>query len=264
LNFTLPRILTLSAALGSVGVALAGAGCSSTASDSAPLVTSRIDGSSGGGSSGGPSGDAAPAPWDGGLASSCAPADVSTYKPAWRKSAKFYQGVCAAGDLDNFRAACLGSDASACAKAVSADCAKCIATDEAADVYGAVILHKGWVELNVPGCVANAMMDPTGVRCAAAMQAVDMCDLAACGANCPVTSDATLSLLGACRDAADVGQCATLAGEAQCQQGLADAGAAVAACISGTSFAEAFTTIAGLFCLPSQTPPPGDAGAGGG
>ena len=246
-------------------VAVGGAGCSSSQSGEGPLGNVAPDSGTGGSSSssGGSSGDAS-GPSDGGLASSCAPADVSTYKPAWRKSAKFYQGVCAPADLDKFRASCLGSDASACAKAVSPDCAKCLATDETADVYGAVIVHKGWVELNLPGCVANAMGDPTGVRCAAAMQAVDLCDLAACSANCPVSSDATLTDLDSCRQVADKGQCAALVSDAQCENGLADAGAEVAACFSGTSFAEAYATIAGLFCLASQTPPPVDAGAGGG
>ncbi len=263
MSFPFPRILTVSIALGVLGTAVAGEGCSSAASS---LGTSggNPDGGHGGSSSGTSSGaNDATAPWDGGVASSCLPADVSTYKPSWRKSAKFYQAVCTAADLDKFRSYCLGSDASACAKAVSTDCAKCIATDEAADVYGAVIVHKGWVELNLPGCVANAMGDPTGVRCAGAMQAIDMCELAACSANCPVTSDVTLTLLDDCRTKVDIGQCSGLVADANCTKGLSDAGPDVAACFAGQTFAESYTTIAGMFCMPNPHPPPVDAGAGG-
>lgn len=262
MNFTLSRMLTLSAA---VGVLVAGAGCSSStsASDRVGAGDASSGASSGGSSGSGSSSGGDASGLDGGIASSCLPADVSTYKPAWRKSAKFYQGACAPADLDKFRAGCLGSDASGCAKAVSPDCAKCIATDEAADIYGAVIVHKGWVELNIPGCVANGMGDPTGVRCAGAMQAVAMCELAACSANCPVTSNATLTLLSACRAAADKGQCNPLSTDAKCAQGLTDAGPVVDACFSGTTFAEAYATIAGLFCLPNPQPPPVDSGTNG-
>ena len=265
MNFAFPRrILTLSFALGVLTTAVAGAGCSSSASSD---LASTFDAAGGGGSSGSSGtssgGSDAAAPWDGGVASSCFPADVSTYKPTWRKSAKFYQGVCTPADLATFRSACLGPDISGCAKAVSAECAKCIATDDAADVYGAIIVHRGWAEPNVPGCVANAMGDPTGVRCAGAMQAAQMCDLTACAANCPVTSDATLAQLASCRAAADKGQCSALVNDAQCARGLGEAGAGVAACLSGKSFAEAYAAVAGLFCLPDPTPPPVDAGTGG-
>jgi hypothetical protein len=263
LNFAFPRrTLTLSVALGVLLTAVVGGCSSSSTADEGSPPDAAAGGSSGASGSSGGNGDSA-APWDGGVASSCFPADVSTYKPTWRKSAKFYQGVCTPGDLTSFRSACLGPDISGCAKAVSAECAKCIATDEAADVYGAIIVHKGWAEPNVPGCVANAMGDPTGVRCAGAMQAAQMCELAACAANCPVTSDATLSQLADCRSAADKGQCSGLVNDAQCVQGLGEAGPDVAACFSGKSFAEAYMAVAGLFCLPNPTPPPVDAGGGG-
>lgn len=264
MTFPFSRTLSSVIVAGVLAVAAAGEGCSSSAAP-AGLQTANDAGTSGKGNSASSSGSGGSpdASWDGGLRSSCLPGDVSAYKPTWRKSLKFYQGVCSYAEVDAFRASCLSSDVSACAKAVNADCAKCLATDEAAEAYGAVIVHRGWVELNEPGCVANAMNDPTGVRCAAAMQALDRCELAACSANCPVSSEATLNALDGCRTAAEAGQCVALAGDAACAQANVDAGSLVAACIASVPFAEGYTTIARLFCAANPIPPPSDAGAGG-
>ena len=201
----------------------------------------------------------------------CAPGDVSGFQPQWHHSAPFFQGACTREEITAYVEECVMQNDVSCKKGleagtVSQACTACILTPDDADRYGPLIVHRSWVELNVPGCLANAMNDPTGVKCGASVQAVSSCEYQACSANCPVTSAQTLSAFSACAQSADTGQCATFyqyaAACIQTEQG-ADAGAAVAACLSGytpqnKSFAEQAREVIPLFCGPGTL---SDAGA---
>jgi hypothetical protein len=191
---------------------------------------------------------------------SCVPGDVSDLKPQWKRAAPFYQDGCTLAEIGAYLDSCLGAgDHTACAN-IRQKCTQCIATPEAADHYGPLIVHTGWVELNVPGCLANAMNDPTGVKCAASIQAARTCELTACGPNCPVTSNATLDAYKTCATLVDDGQCKTFVQDALCIGQIAsDAGPEVAACLAGSSFADKYNYIVQLFCLA-----PLDAGVDGG
>ncbi len=201
-------------------------------------------------------------------ASSCVPADVSNLKPVWKRPTKFHQGaprgLCTPEDIGNYRASCLGTGDHAKCALVPHVCTACIGSAETDETYGPLIVHRGWVELNTAGCLANAMDDPTGVKCAAAVQAVRTCEMQACSANCPVASDATFSIFQACEKEADMGQCKGYIQDAECLASLADSGAEVAVCLGSMSFADKFDAIVGLFCGPSASQPPVDAGDEGG
>jgi hypothetical protein len=246
--------------LGLLALGLGGAGCSSSSDSTAALEsddagvfedvaandTGRAD------ASGGAGGDASQA---------CVPGDVSDLKPQWKRAAPFYQDACSGAQVELYLASCLGAgDHTACAS-IPFKCTECIATPDTADKYGPLIVHSGWVELNVPGCLANAMNDPTGIKCAASVQAVRTCELQACGPNCPVTSNTTLDAFRACATLVDDGQCKTFVADAMCLEQLpADAGPELTICMTGTSFAERYRAIVPLFCVA----PDADAGAGGG
>jgi hypothetical protein len=197
---------------------------------------------------------------------SCVPGDVSGLTPVWKRPLPFYQGACQKqSDIDLFRDACLGSssNATACAT-VPQKCAQCIATPDTADRYGPLIVHHGWVELNVAGCLANAMDDPTGVECAGSVQAATACELVACAANCPVSDTSSLAAFQGCGKIAAQGSCNALEQDAKCLKALqsGDAGPVVGMCLEqGSTFNEKYDAIVKLFCGPPSSVP--DAGAGG-
>jgi hypothetical protein len=188
------------------------------------------------------------------------PGDVSDFKPAWRKAAPFYQDACTATEIKQYLDSCLGNGDHTLCATIADKCVQCIATPDTADRYGPVIIHAGWAELNLPGCLANAMNDPGGILCAASVQAVRSCELVACGANCPVTSEATLKSYQDCTQLVDTGECQGFISDAACVASLQDdAGPLVAQCLAGATFADRYTDIAKLFCLAA---PATDAGTG--
>jgi hypothetical protein len=248
-------------ALGAVPLALVGGGCGS--SDSGTEGTGSPDG--GAAFDAGTSGDGGTSR-DGSYsdANGCLPGDISDFKPAWKPPTPFNQGVCSPAEVTQFRKACIGASSTSDCNAftstsgASYKCGKCILSYESADHYGPLILHKGWVELNIAGCIANAMNDPTGVKCAANVQFVRQCELAACAVNCPVTNQPSLDQLNACTGIADDSICRTYLEGAACILQLPDAGA-LGRCVDDQPFDVHFDEIVGLFCGGGL-----DAGGAGG
>jgi hypothetical protein len=251
------RPLVSCAALAAVSLALAG-GCGSGAGSAGLL------GDGGGGGSdldSSTSPDASPpAPEASFDANACQPGDISDFKPVWKPPTPFHQGACLDPDTGSplwpsFRTACLGASGSKTECAQFTDptnvkyykCGQCIATADSADHYGPVIVHTGWAELNIPGCLANAMNDPTGVKCGASVQAARSCAMAACGANCPVTSEATLTLFNMCTRSANDTLCTSYVGAAACLDQIPDAGD-VAKCTESKPFDARFDDMVELFC----------------
>jgi hypothetical protein len=202
-------------------------------------------------------------------ASACQPGDISDFKPTWKMPTPFHQGACANGGepplWEVFREACLGTSGNEAHCQQFTDpsgpyykCGQCIATADTVDHYGPLIVHKGWVELNVAGCMANAMNDPSGVKCAASVEAMRECELAACGANCPVSSEPTLAEFNTCTQAADAMLCKSYVDASSCVDQLPDAGD-LGKCVEDLSFQQRFDDIVELFCGGS---PPMDAGTG--
>jgi hypothetical protein len=250
-------------------LAASGGACGSTDSPTTSERASDASTNYGDGAVG-PSNDSA-APAD---ASACQPGDVSTFKATWKPPAPFYQGACNAprDQAHRYNSECLGGGGQGgCSSFTDAvngadyKCGQCIAAAETADHVGPLVVHKGWVELNIAGCVANAMNDPTGVRCSAGAQAARACELAACGANCPVSSKATLDAFDRCATQADTTVCGAYAQQAQCVAKI-DAGAStpLGKCLESLSFENHFADLVELFCGPgpdAAPPPPVDAGA---
>src|SRR5262249_24721381 len=168
------------AALAPAAIALAG-GCGSSAADFP---------GPGGGDASGPLLDGSTSP-DGTIpadasfdASACQPGDISDFKFAWKSPTGFHQGACASNGAQTplwvrFYADCLGSkrDKARCGAFTDPSgpyykCGQCLATMDTADHYGPLIVHTGWIELNVAGCLADAMNDPSGIKCGSSVQAV--------------------------------------------------------------------------------------------
>lgn len=195
----------------------------------------------------------------------CAPADVTTFQPpTYVPAVGASQGKCTPAQIQSFYDDCLAPNATqaTCAPfsrstgtAENKACAACIVTADSATSYGAIVEHKGVVNINIPGCME--LTDPAGgLMCAKAYQAADACDRAACAANCPVTDDASFQLYQACLQQAGGGGCKSYAQGSACASAEADGGPA-ARCFMGQSFQDLYSIVVPIFCGGS-----GDAGGG--
>jgi hypothetical protein len=157
-------------------------------------------------------------------ASTCQPGDVQIFQPSYHPATGPFQGACIARTDDGpnpIRAyfdACLGENRSvrACTdfKHDYEACAKCIQTPTTAARYGPLIEYGRFVFPNVPGCLE--LIKPVQLSCAKSLQAISSCELAACGANCPVRDATTLAAYSSCAAEADHGGCAAYAAAATC------------------------------------------------
>jgi hypothetical protein len=148
--------------------------------------------------------------------------------------------------------------------AASAACAACILTPVAAARLGPIIDYGGFVGKNTAGCIE--LVDPGGLPCATAVQALTGCELQACQANCPVSSAASADDYYECAQAADGAGCASYAAMASCSQGL---DASPASVCDSASFKDFYDAVVPLFCGQRATfdldaatvyPPFADAG----
>lgn len=202
-------------------------------------------------------------------ASACRPASVETYKPdAYRSATGAYQGACKSESnvdlVELFFGSCLGQNASkqACATYVKdyPQCAACIVTPDTSAHYGPIVARQGFVTGNLAGCIE--LTDPVGLSCAKALQALDGCERAACAANCPVTSQASLDAYGECAGQANQGGCQSYEQAASCADGEREGGTlAASVCFRGPSFKDFYDSVVPLFCGPPPSAPHADAGA---
>jgi hypothetical protein len=197
----------------------------------------------------------------------CEPADVSGFTaPVYVPATGANQGKCTTTQIQSFYEQCLASTATqaSCALLVGAmaapldkACAACIISRETDAKYGVIVEHKGFVSVNLAGCMEIA--DPTnGLACARAYQAADSCGRAACVANCPVIDQASLMIYQACVTQVEQHGCASLNAKAACAADEAAGGAA--ACFLGSTFQDLYFAVAPIFCGFSADAGAGDAG----
>jgi len=218
-----------------VGTALVGIGCSSSSGGS---VTPPKDA--------GKDTNQPPPTTDSGLpdvnigdvssadAPACAPASVSGFTPV--TIAPLVAPVCDTTTANNVLQNCIiGQNQTACeatlgdASSAASDCFNCIETlafgitdagvgeitstvpaftsPQGAAIFipWAAAMGSGIINLNQGGCLATA--DSSFASCGTASNNLFQCEVAACGASCPVSSDATLTDFENCTTAADNGAC---------------------------------------------------------
>jgi hypothetical protein len=255
---------TLRASRAFAVAALLAVGCTvSTERSEPPPWDAAVDGGGGSssGSGGGSSGSSGGFPdLDG---NACQPGSVATYHPdAYHPASGASQGACvASGGADPIRAfydACLGSSATTdqcnAVRQTNAACVACILTPDSATAYGPLIDHGSFVTANVAGCLE--LVAPGSLSCARAVQALGGCELAACGANCPVHDAASLANYESCAKQVESAGCQTYATGASCALSEPDAAPKAALCLG--DFQSFYSAVVPIFCGPSQAPP--DAG----
>jgi hypothetical protein len=181
----------------------------------------------------------------------CVPGDVSTFAPTWRPPTAAHQNTCTPTQIADAVTALTSGGFSTFA-AQNAACAACVVTDSEAAMLGPIVQFKtlGFFDGNRDGCVAVLTNDATASSCGAKVQAQGQCGLAACGANCPVKSNADFVKLNTCINAAHAGACITYAQAAQCTgTAMTDASTGLTSCfLANQGVATWFTDLVTLFC----------------
>lgn len=253
-------------------VAVLSVGCRVVANQSSAsgLPEGSVDDSGSGGGSGGgfPTYDS----------STCQPGGVASYQPAaYRSASPVGQGACVGDDagsdpIQEFYESCLDVDAATvdscnAFREQNATCAACILTPQSAAHYGPLIDFTAYVTANVAGCIevapaAGGGPEADALSCAKSVQALGGCELAACGANCPVHDPSSLASFQMCTEASELSGCDAWATAASCAQGEQDGGGLASACLDG--FQAFYQAIVPLFCGPPAAMLRLDAGVGAG
>lgn len=251
------RLLVAFVAVATSPFALVLCGCSGTPAgnifatppqDASPSVNNGDAGDLVNGPDAGTFGSAAPA--------ECNPGSTSSFAPAWQTPEPWKQGVCTATQIGDFYTACLTPpiSATACQAFVQANgtCAPCLQSQETDPTSSAIVWHEkmAYWTVNVAGCIAQAMGDPSGAGCGAAYGDAIACRQASC--------NACWQAQGTSASFQDFSDCETLAGSTTCQTyaeavptkcgNLAKSAASVCMPSSSATAQDAYMQVAPLFC----------------
>lgn len=251
------RLLVAFVALASVPVALVLCGCSGTSQgnifpdlvpEAGPPSVDNGDAASLIGSGDAGSSSATPA--------ECNPVSVSSFQPDWQTPETWKQGVCTATQISGFYSACLNPpiSAAACQAFVQANgsCAPCLQSQDTDATSAAVVWHeqmKYWT-VNVAGCIAEAMGDPSGTGCGAAYGAAIACRQDSCNACWEgLGTTATFQQFSDCETLAGGTTCQTYASAVPTKCGdLGKTTASVCMPSSSATAQDAYMLVAPLFC----------------
>ncbi len=198
-----------------------------------------------------PQGDGGPVACSGGGCPS--PADVSGFVPTWKPPTGAHQGACSAVLVAEYYQDCLADGGSAACSAFGPAgdaphqaCARCLVSGFGDAAWGPLVESAALVETNEAGCIA--LLEPSAIDCAKAVQALDQCEHAACDTTCHGGSAAEFDDWVQCSAAANACGCASELAASDCIHAVAaDAGPA-AGCLVGQTFQDFFEVTANAFC----------------
>ncbi|MGA7124255.1 MAG: hypothetical protein WBY94_29405 [Polyangiaceae bacterium] len=241
-------------------VGLFGSGCGGAVTDTAAaesgdsgLASARGGPDSGGGrgAHGSFDGSSGPVACGGGACPS--PGNVSAFVPTWRPPSGAHQGQCTPALIDEYYQNCLSvGGTQACdafgggADQAHQTCAGCISSNFGDPTWGPLVRSGGVVETNGSGCIA--LVDPSAIDCAKAVQANDECEHAACDPVCRAGSAAAFDQWDQCGAAANTCGCGSWFAASNCVQDIAADGGLAAQCLVGQTFQDFFSVTAAVFC----------------
>jgi hypothetical protein len=161
----------------------------------------------------------------------CAPQPVDKFTPTWKPVFGHQVAKCTDAQVDDIMAKCFGANANqaACDAVTKADatCNNCLVSNSTASAYGAMIgfqtpaLFFG----NKGGCVAALSGDNSATGCGAKQLALLECEIASCGAVCPITQDPTsVDAFNTCQVSADNTVCQQYSSDASTCLGMLEIG----------------------------------------
>lgn len=193
----------------------------------------------------------APVPCGGGACPS--PADVSAFVPTWRPPTGAHQGLCTPALIDEYYQDCLSlGEAQACdafqpgANPAHLACGNCITSNFTDPTWGPLVRSANVLETNGSGCIA--LLDPSAIECARAVQANDECDHAACDGVCGAAGAAPFDEWDQCGGAANACGCSSWFAASNCIQAVVGDGGPASQCLVGQTFEDFFSVTAQIFC----------------
>ena len=196
------------------------------------------------GACGDPDGWLVQATVDGSSIRTCAPQDVSRWKPTWRPP-ELPRAACTNAQLANVFLACESatSSTSACLgwnhDPANAGCLQCLYSTEDEPTYGPIIYLRNRDRLvNAPGCIALLDGDRSPAGCGAEVQAHFSCQDEACMANCT-----TFEELHQCEEKAASSVCAQYRPGKVCGDP-----SMYSKCLDHDSFDDFYVAFARMFC----------------
>jgi hypothetical protein len=186
----------------------------------------------------------------------CNPQSVSGFTPKWTPPETWKQAACTSAQISGFYSACLATPISqqTCGAFVAANgaCASCIQSQDTDAKSAAIVWHENdayWT-VNIAGCIANAMGDPSANGCGAAYSAAIACRQQSCNACWAAQgTTATFSEFSTCEQQAGSSTCSMYADAVQPACGdLATSAAGVCMPNSSATAQGAFMQVAPLFC----------------
>lgn len=197
---------------------------------------------------------------DGGLppcmGGSCpSPGDVSGFSPTWKPPTGAHQGKCSPALIDQFYQDCLSTNGGqTCTSFGSGSdpahqaCAACIMSQFGDAQWGPLVYSANLIDTNEAGCIA--LLDPSLLTCAQAVEADMECQHAACDPVCGGGSDSTFDQWVTCSAAANAcgSVCASYFAAADCVKKIAASTSPAKPCLVGQTFADFYYATAGVFC----------------
>ncbi len=186
----------------------------------------------------------------------CTPQSLGGFSPKWTPPEPWKQKACSSTQISGFYAACLTPPISSqtCSAFVQANtsCATCLQSQDTDATAAAVVWHEhdAYWTVNVAGCIANAMGDPSANGCGAAYAAAISCRQQSCNACWAAQgTTATFQEFATCEQQAGSSTCSTYASAVPTACGdLATSAAGVCMPQSGATAQTAFMQVAPLFC----------------
>jgi hypothetical protein len=128
-------------------------------------------------------------------------------------------------------------------------CAQCLTSQFTDATWGPLVVTPGLISTNNAGCLA--ILDPSQMACAQAIEAEMECVYAACDPVCGNTSsDPGFDGWVTCSAAANECGCQSWFAASNCGQALASASSPAAPCFIEQTFEDGYYTMATLFCGP--------------
>jgi hypothetical protein len=181
------------------------------------------------------------------------PADVSAFQPTWIPPTGAHQNACTPQLIDEFYTSCLSTNSSqlcaafnTMADAAHQACGKCLTSQYADAQWGPIVYAKDDVETNTAGCIA--LLDPSQIDCAKAIESLLECNHAACDDICSGASAPGFDQFVQCTAASNTCGCKTYFDASQCQKKVAQGGGPAAPCLVGQTFEDFYYATAAVFC----------------
>lgn len=181
------------------------------------------------------------------------PVAVPGFTPSWNPPTGAHQNLCTAALIDQYYDQCLApalgvSCADYASDTAHQGCQTCLESQLTDSKWGPLVFSAGLIETNESGCIA--LLDPTALSCAQAVQAADECEHAACDPVCGPGSDAAFDDWVTCSAAANACGCQSWFQASDCVKSLAGAQSAAAPCLVGQTFEDLYYSVAAVFCGP--------------